>query len=383
MKKICQLWILLLLVNIAGYAEKGKPSLRISVLTCAPGTELYSVFGHTALRITDSARHTDMVYNFGTFDFADPDFYSKFTRGKLDYFLSVSDLPSFLYEYESEKRDVFEQVLLLPDSTRLQIKNALTETLAGPGRYYEYDFLYNNCTTRIKDLLVKYAAMHVTTALVPEGTSFRDMLHEYLEKGNQPWSKLGIDLVLGSLIDKKAGIETSMFLPGYLLKGIDSAAKQPDILQEKILLNKGTALQEPFHDVPLVLFSILAAIIGILSCLKNTLAGKILRLTDLILFLLTGLTGCFLLFMWFGTDHKACSANYNLLWAMPTHLIAAFFVWKRPAWIRGYFLACFVLYLLLLVFLKWIPQDLNEGLYPLIVMLGIRSLLLFNKPAHV
>ena len=118
-------------------AQTDSSHLRISVLTCAQGDELYTTFGHTALRVVDSSKQTDIIYNYGTFDFEDPDFYMKFTRGKLDYFLSVESMPQFMYEYQVEKRNVIEQELRLSGATKTAIANALTQNLAGTNRYYK------------------------------------------------------------------------------------------------------------------------------------------------------------------------------------------------------------------------------------------------------
>ena len=374
-KKIVLISLLISISFCGSFAQSGSSPLRISVLTCAPGLELYSTFGHTAIRIIDSSRQTDLVYNYGTFDFSDPDFYSKFTRGKLDYFLSVAPLEDFMYEYRSENRDVHEQVLAANDSTKQIIQQALTENLAGPARYYKYDFLYNNCTSRVRDILMKYAGLKADQPLVPAGTSFRDMLHEYLDKGNQAWSKLGIDLVLGSPIDRKANISESMFLPDYLMKGIDSSVHNPSsiVLQEKIRINLGNGQQEPFRNTPLILFSVLAIVAGMITFLKHKVAITLTKFLDFFLFLVTGLIGCLLLFMWFGTDHAACAANYNLLWALPCNLVAAFAVWKRPAWLQQYFTVYAMILLATLLGWFWQPQELNTALIPVCLWLLFRS----------
>lgn len=366
--------LLFLLWGLYSNAQDNRSGLRISVLTCAPGQELYSTFGHTAIRVVDSIQHTDIVYNYGTFDFSDPDFYSKFTRGKLDYFLSIASLPDFMYEYRSENRDVYEQVLALSEQSKKAIQQALNETLSGAARYYKYDFLYNNCTSRVRDIIMRYGGLEADQQLVPAGTSFRDMLHEYLDKGNQAWSKFGIDLVLGSPIDKKAGIAESMFLPDYLMKGIDSSVRSKDhkVLGDKILINPGTAQPEPFRDTPLLLFSVIAVIVGVLSLLKNKTAVQLSRVFDFVLFLSTGLIGCLLLFMWLGTDHSACAANYNLLWAMPLNVLAAFAVWKRPGWFRKYMSVYAGLLLVTILGWFWLPQELNTGFLPIILLLLAR-----------
>jgi hypothetical protein len=136
-------------------AQEASTGLRISLLTCSPGQELYSVFGHSALRIVDSAAGTDIVYNYGTFDFNDPDFYTKFVRGRLRYFLSQSSFADFMYEYAYFKRPVKEQVLSISSEEKHSIQQALFENISGENRFYRYDFLFDNCTTRLRDLIFR------------------------------------------------------------------------------------------------------------------------------------------------------------------------------------------------------------------------------------
>src|SRR3982751_2050087 len=133
--KFSYLALVLCLSNLWFYAAQAQDStnchVRISLLTCAPGQELYSTFGHTAIRITDSVTRTDIVYNYGTFDFDDPNFYMKFVRGKLDYFLSADQFPDFMYEYEETQRSVAEQVLNLNCAQKQQIIQALATNMQG------------------------------------------------------------------------------------------------------------------------------------------------------------------------------------------------------------------------------------------------------------
>lgn len=343
--------------------------LRVSLLTCAPGDELYSLFGHTAIRVVDSATGLDYVYNYGTFDFNDPDFYMKFTRGKLDYMLSVSTLPEFMQEYQFEKRTVTEQELELSGTEKLYLLQTLNKTLTGPGRYYKYDFLYDNCTTRVRDLLLR-AGLRAERQLVPDNTRFRDLLHQYLDGGAQPWSKFGIDLLLGSPVDKKMNITESMFLPDYLMKGVDSSVHgSNNVLQNRIVLNEGLPSNRKNTNWPLYVFSTLAIVVIAVSYSKNKTAVRLVGMMDMLLFLVTGLIGCLLLFMWFGTDHRSCAYNYNLLWALPTHVVAAFALRKQPRWLAGYLLFCVALYLLLLIGWFFLPQHLNIALFPFLLLL--------------
>ncbi|MES2329407.1 MAG: DUF4105 domain-containing protein [Bacteroidota bacterium] len=369
MKKFSLFLIVFFSFFIKRTEAQDSSHLRISLLTCAQGDELYSVFGHTALRIIDSVQHTDVVYNYGTFDFNDPDFYMKFTRGTLDYMLSAYYFQDFMAEYYAEKRTVTEQELVLTGDAKNNLNKALQENLAGAARYYKYVFNYNNCTSRIRDLLFQHAGLKPDRQLVPAGTTCRNMLHEALDNGDQPWSKLGIDILLGSRIDKPVTIAESMFLPDYLMKGVDSSVHSHNILLDKKIIYNSGVPQKQHHNWPLYLFSVIAVLSILVSSGKNKTAKRVTRFFDITLFLLTGLIGFLLLFMWFGTDHKACGANYNLLWALPTNLIVVFALWRNPRWLRKYFTACMIIHLLTVLLWFWLPQQLNIGLIPVVVLL--------------
>lgn len=371
MKKTCLFLVFILTLFAQRSVAQDSSHLRISLLTCGASEELYSTWGHTAIRIIDSVKQTDAVYNYGYFDFNDPDFYTKFTRGKLDYYLVAQRFADFMYEYQVDKRSVIEQQLRLTDSTKLFIQRFLNQTLNSPARIYKYDFLYNNCTSRVRDILINYAGLKADQALVPAGTTFRNMLHEYLDKESETWSKLGIDLLLGSPIDKVVSNSESMFLPEYLMKGVDSSVHSTNhgILSVRTVLNNGSPNEIPNRNWPLYIFSLIALILMGISFIRNKTARVITRVFDISLFLVTGLLGCFLLFMWFGTDHKACAANYNLLWALPTNLIVAFTLWKKPRWLQKYFSACVVIHVLTLLLWFWLPQQLNIGFVPIVVLL--------------
>jgi hypothetical protein len=172
-----------------------------------------------------------------------------------------------------------------------------------------------------------------------------------------------------------------MFLPDYLMKGIDSSVHTPSsrVLQEKILINRGNGNQAPFRNTPLILFSLLGIVAGIIASLKHKAAISFTKLIDFLLFLITGLIGCLLLFMWFGTDHAASAANYNLLWAMPCNLVAAFAVWKRPAWLQKYFTVYSIMLIATLLLWFLLPQELNTALLPVCLWLLFRSIRLRKK----
>lgn len=367
--------LLALLTGNTAYTQTDSCRLRISVLTCSPGAELYSIFGHTAIRVIDSTQGEDVVFNYGTFDFSDPDFYTKFIRGKLDYFLNPEPYREFIRFYQEEQRSITEQELLLSCQEKLALRQALEVNLLGANKYYKYDFLFDNCTTRVRDQLQKHIpGLVMQTPLTAPGTTFRNMIHSYLDNGGQPWSKLGIDILLGSRMDKAVTVNESMFLPDFLLKGIDSARKgaQPLVATKKDLFVASPVSTAQNKWIPLLAFSLLGLAILLLSKWKHKSGKAVMRIIDSILLYVTGLTGCLLVFMWFGTDHSACAANYNLLWALPTNLVAGCYVWKKPSWIKKYFLYAGFLQIGTLLGWLFLPQQLNISLVPVVLLLAYR-----------
>ena len=189
---------LLFLLPSKIFAQNDSCHLRVSLLTCTPGEELYSTFGHSAVRITDSVSNSDIVYNYGTFNFDEPGFYTKFIRGKLSFYLSTDDFDSFKYSYQQENRGITEQVLNLTCTEKYNMLMLLQANLMGQNRFYKYDFTFDNCTTRLRDLLEKTAdsPVHFGEVLQTKST-FRDLIYEYLDYNDKQWSKLGIDILLG------------------------------------------------------------------------------------------------------------------------------------------------------------------------------------------
>lgn len=359
--------------------------VRISVLTCAPGTELYATFGHSAVRIIDSARRTDFVFNWGTFDVDEPDFYLKFMRGKLPYYLSVEKFPDFLYEYEYEHRSVTEQLLNIDCDEKNKILQSLALNLQGNNKFYKYDFLFDNCTTRIRDLLQKdLSGFAVTKDVTAAGTTFRNMLHNYLDKGGEPWSKLGIDILLGAVIDRTVTRNESLFLPEFLMAGLNESqyGNTKTVSSNAPLLQEVSPIIPANKYTPLIAFSIAAVLIFFISRMNQKGAKRLTRFFDALLIYSTGILGVLLLFMWLGTDHVVCKNNFNLLWALPTNFIAAFFLFTNKAWIKQYFKIAAGLSAILLAAWFWLPQQMNIALVPLVVLLMFRYYQLSLKTSN-
>lgn len=359
-------------------AQTDSSHLRISLLTCSPGAELYSIFGHTAIRVTDSINGADMVFNYGTFDDRDPQFYVKFTKGLMRYSLSNYAYQDFLQEYQYEKRYVTEQNLKLTGEQKQQLFAALRENAQEPNRYYNYYFHTDNCTTRARDMLVqKSGGTVVFKNILPEKIpSFRNLIHTYLDKGHQPWSKLGIDLLLGSNLDKKVTNESAMFLPDYLMMGIDSASinGHPLAEQKSNVLPVTGELSTASLFTPVFVFAILLVIATLLSFSANKYAQGFLNVFDAIFFLLIGFFGLLMVTLWAVRIDTVCRANYNIAWALPTHFFIAFVVYLKRKWIQQYFKIVFVTTILFALCWLFIPQKINMAVLPILGIVLVRSI---------
>jgi hypothetical protein len=376
-------FVVLFLFTGKTFAQQDSCHLQISLLTVMPGEELYSTFGHSALRVTDTVTHQDIVYNYGTFDFGDPDFYTKFVRGKLMYYLSTDDFQSFVEENQQDNRGITEQILRLSCVQKRNMISLLEQNMMAANRFYKYDFLFDNCTTRLRDLVERGSdsTVHFGKALHTKVT-FRDLIYEYLNNGDKQWSKLGIDILLGAKTDATATPYQVMFLPDYLMKTFDSSSinSQPLVMEKHSLFKINHLLIEKNNLThPFFLFLCLFVIVAFLSFSKNPFMQKFVASLDGFLFFITGLLGVLILFMWFGTDHIMCRDNYNLLWAWPTNIVAAFYVHSKKNWARIYFMIYSIFNLILILAWSLIPQHLNAALIPILAILIFRSWMYFFR----
>jgi len=347
--------------------------LRISLLTCTPGDELYSLFGHTALRITDSSTSSDIVYNYGTFNFEDKNFYLKFVRGKLNYFMSAEYFEDFKYGYQVTNRGITEQLLQLSADEKKALQHFLTENLKEKNKYYQYDFFFNNCTTKIRDILLKMRTPALQLpAVMPANTRFRQAIHAYLDRGHQPWSKLGIDILLGARTDRVMSASDQQFLPDNLMKALDSSSHK--IIVSSVNLYPLPQKEQPILlFTPLVFFSALLVFFLILQVGARNKWPVLMSGLDGLLFFCTGTLGIVLLFMWVATDHSMTKDNYNLLWAIPSHVLISFFIHSKKNWVKKYWLFTVIAGVLLLLSWAFLPQQLNIFLTVFVVLLTFRA----------
>jgi Domain of unknown function (DUF4105) len=348
-------------------------SAHISLLTADPGADLYATYGHSALRVRDPQLGLDQCYNYGTFDFDQPNFYLNFCRGRLLYCLNVEPYRYLARGYARERRNLREQVLRL-DSTERQHLFELLQTNALPeNRNYRYDFFYDNCATRIRDIVPK--AMHggltYDTASLPNTLTMRQLLWPHMTK--MPWTKFGMELILGQPSDHRAWALQYLYLPKYLYDVFGATRRAdgaPLVLHERNI-PEVPFVPEPVQQNPLsqpgtVMLFIAGA--GALALLNRRAA----RWFDVFFWLVLGLAGLIMAVLWFGTEHHSTSTNWNLLWAWPTHLLV-FWRSNRDGWIRRYFMAAGAVAALTLLGWWLIPQELPFAALPIIALVALKG----------
>jgi hypothetical protein len=362
------------------------------MLTGAPGDQLYTVFGHSAIHVKDPARDLDIVFNYGTFDFDTPNFYLKFLRGKLDYMLSIEQYRAFEYGYTYYGQAVREQIFDLDSAQKQQLYDFLLENNLKENRYYKYDFFYDNCATRIRDLFQSELGPSIRfdypAKWKQDPFTFRQLLDYYLV--SHPWYDIGIDIILGLPADKKASPADYMFLPDFMEIAFDGAKVEAgsswrNLVESKKQILEGRADKSAFPWFnPVVIgwaFFVVMTLITLIGWFKNSSVWVI----DMILFAIAGLIGWLIVFLWFFTEHIATKDNLNILWAIPFHFPLIFFIRKSSLkrFFKIYFLISLVLSLILLSFWNLIPQQFHNALIPVILILGLRSLFVVNQKKQV
>jgi len=379
-----KLGFLLILLIFVGLSPAKAQFWEVSLLTADPGTELYSSFGHSAIRMREIGPDgRDLVFNFGTFDFDTPNFYGKFATGKLNYMLSVATYDRFIIEYDYYKRGLREQVLDLNQDQKDFLLQHLDAQYDPARRFYKYDFFYNNCATKIRDAFdIAMGEQLVWSDPIAEEKTFRNLIEEFVLP--LPWADFGIDLALGAVIDRPATELEKQFLPTYMEQAfanatiVENGVSRPLVKQSRVLLEypKENAQQSLLN--PSVVFWLLAVVFAALT-LYGFKKGKLMKGLDVALFGTVGILGVVVTFLWFFTDHSATAWNWNILWAFPGHLVLVWGLVARPNanWISSYLL--FVLGATVVVLLLWMfgLQSFSPALVPILLLLLLRANFLF------
>ena len=318
--------LLIFLLAIMNLGAGARDSLSISLLTCSQGRDISSAFGHSALRVKDLRNGRDMVFNYGTFSFQEPHFMLNFLRGDLNYFLSVTSFQQFKRSYDATGRGISEQTLSLTPLQAAELCSFLTDNYKPSNRYYLYDFLQDNCATRIRDIFDRSKDFSIKDTLT--GMTYRDELTRLV--GDRRWMMFGIDLILGARVDREITVRETAFLPDRLSEVLMNYCNTE--MEGTPLASAGSTLSSPapepgrWKDIlskassPFTVFTLLF-VLYIVFYLRSGNKWKFMSICSTLLYVILGIGGIIICLMWFATHHVWTADNWNLLWMNPLFLI--------------------------------------------------------------
>lgn len=358
-------------------------SVKISLLTFGKGKSVADVWGHTGIRVLNADKGTDLVYNYGTYDFNQPNFLLKFLRGKLKYSLSFNDFKQTIRFYTFYHRDVFEQVLNLNREEKIKLMELLEENYLPQNRYYLYDFFYDNCSTRPLSIITNSIQSKLLLSENKENKTFRQYLDE--EIIDKPWLDFGIDLILGINADKNPERFQKSFLPLNLKSELSKSQILKDGQNESFVLMDKTiaSFDHVQSSFPLLLKP--ASIFTFLFVLEILIFGffffkspKLFLIYDKIWFTIALIAGLIITFLWFFTDHTATKSNLNYLVFNPLYL---FFFIKNEKLRYGISVVLSVSLLIVLLGFAILPQEFNLAVLPIagLLLLKIVKFGFFHK----
>lgn len=397
-KNILLLLLLLTSLSLRAQYPLLSKDAEISLLTVSPSEdEVYTVYGHTALRVRDASKKLDTVFNYGIFDFSKPNFIYRFAKGETDYRLAAQYTRDFLIEYEMRGSEVTEQILNIDSAGKAQIWEALMINNRPENRVYRYNFFFDNCATRPAAIIEEQAGGKIdyNTRGEPQTfgdmvnsmnipftpRSFRDMINHCTR--NKPWLTFGCDLALGSPTDRVATTHEMMFLPLYLKEAFATATiTQADGKPQKLVSSTRTLITRTTGEAetgtgiftPSVCCKVFFLIILAITWLEWR-RKSYFRIVDCILFFIAGVAGIVLFFLSFVSTHPCVYPNWNIIWLQPFDLVAVilFAVKKLRKAAYYYHFINFAALTLMLAGWYFIPQHLNTAFIPLVMSLWLRS----------
>ena len=389
MKRLYALLSILFFVVAPSLAGTGD-SIRVSLLTAAPGTAVYELFGHTGIRLvfdevsprTGDTLRCDLVFNYGLFDFEAPHFLYRFTKGETDYSIGASTYDAFVRSYTLRGSAVYELPLNLRAGEARRLLEALRTNMQPQNRVYRYNFLYDNCATRPRDKIeealdcgIVYDKSDTTAA------TFRRLIHECTAR--HAWLTFGIDLALGAPLDRPTTYREQMFLPAVLADDLAHAYTTDENGEERFIgapvvtheAQVGRAEYAPTPFTPVIVFWAALGIVMLVSAIEYR-KGRHLRALDYVIFGLYGLFGCVLFFLIFISIHPATSPNYSALWCHPLWWFAAL----CEAFVPHRRITAQAMSLLLLataaffIAAPFVPQVFNPAFYPAAAIPAVRCI---------
>ena len=404
-------------------ANGQSDSIRVTLLTCSPGQEVYELYGHTAIRVQTPSNSpvkgkdpemavsplrgdlewSDIVFNYGVFDMSKPHFAWHFVMGETDYMVQPIPWKFFVREYEERGSSITEQELNLTPTETRRLAERLQENCLPENRQYRYNFLYKNCTTMVRDMIEQAVTGRIQYPDTLPHQTYREILHHYT--AGHPWAQEGNDILLGSEVDTILSARAAMFVPENLMQAFDGAFictpkgdMRPLVRSKAILIAEREeqrvkndnsnlndsddsksdsslfTLRSSLQSLSPLQSMLLFAAICLLVMLLEAWTHRLFWLWDVLLLLAQGAAGLLIAFMFLFSEHPAVGSNWQVWLLNPLALLGIPFVIKaairhqKTYWYSFYF----VVLALFLLFSPWIPQVFAKITVPLALCLLTR-----------
>ncbi len=350
-------------------------SLCVSLLTCSPGNEAYTMYGHTAIRVHNLVTGSDIVFNYGMFNYSSDNFLYKFVRGETDYVLGAEPLSYFIERYKAKGNSIEEQVLNLSQQECQMTYISLLENLQPQNRTYRYNWLYDNCTTRARDMIERCIDGRVVYNIHDSRITTRQILHDFSKADR--WIEFGENLILGYELDTALTLRQQMFIPSRYAADADSACivrndgqTTPMVREKNMLVTIAESDANETKDSPLwtlICIAVVTAIVVIVEIRR----GKTYKWFDATLQLAEGLTGTLIAFLFFFSEHPGTDSNMMILLLNPLSLAwVPLFIMRKTKTVTIVILAEIVAFAVTLVAL---PQTYDTAVVPLVLILLLRE----------
>ena len=358
---------------------------EISIITAGPGDVLYEAFGHSAIRVKDPTLNLDIIFNYGLFDFNQPNFYVNFVKGRLLYRLGKQSFKRFITSYDYQQRWVKDQVLNLSLVDRIKIFEYLNENSLTENAEYLYDPYFNNCATKLRDIAKEILGNKIQfpSSFSNENFTLRQLMNQELPWNT--WGSFGINFALGNTLDKEIIADNYMYLPDYVYNAFQNASITENKTTTPLVLKESQLLRYPEKQIdiqwynPFFVFSLLL-LLTILVTFRDQKRNIRSKWLDFTLFFGTGVLGIIICFLWFFTDHYTAPNNFNLLWAFVLNFFVAFILLKSriPSWTSKYLL--FYLFLLFGAIIASFMglQQFSNAIFPIMAMLFLRTFYIYR-----
>ena len=381
------LGLLVFMLGMLSVRAASLDSVRISLLTCEPGSEIYALFGHSAIRYENPAKQEDWVFNYGMFSFKEPNFVMRFVKGETDYQLGVVPFRYFEAEYGMRGSSVYQQELNLTNAEKEKLAGLLFENYLPANRVYRYNYFYDNCTTRARDKIEESIQGKVVYPVSDRVVSYRDILHEFT--AGSEWSEFGIDLCLGSEADEPIDERKQMFAPFYMLAAARGAVihrtdtMMPFVRKETKIVDAVLEDEPAFPLSPMACALLLLAVTVIIVG-RGLYKGRQCLAWNVVMFLLQGLGGCIIAFLFFFSLHPTVGSNWLLILFNPLPLI--YLPWLIGRGIKQqkdpYHVYNAVVLTSFILLMPFLPQEFNLTVLPLalnLLLLSVGHLCLYYR----